>query len=629
MTQPATQHNSIESKELEPHGQLLKMLLPRAQSISIHDREGALLWSCEGLVEPELAELVESTLQNPSASRVDGEGFAHTLTSGATVYLFNLVDRPDRLVGVLAVLMDEREDSAQPFSMVSSIIKPLVECIQRQLVFCYEIESMRQSSSTMEKDLELLLSVSERHSADAEGDRLGQMVQSCVAHFRSDVGAIIVPDKNIRVIRVGTECDDTRVHTVEQTQKHLLKWAHRNKRPLVVNKVASGPAKGDPAPARFKILSCPIIDGNNQVTGVFALFNAPEGPDFNLRQLRLLDLLARRAASVLQENYDHATGVMTRQPFQDRVDAILAEAPEANHCMLYADMDKLHVINDTCGHQAGDEVIVRFAEIARNRVSDDDVIARIAGDRFAVFLSQRSSDEGHALAQDIATELNKLDFVRGDRSLQVSASFGVASFPDAGESCTAAMAAAEVACQAAKDRGRNRVEVYQDADMSIVRRHHDIHLVGHLQSALEQDSFRLDAQLIESLQETQAHPRYELLLRMMTDDGHAVPPNNFFSAAERHQLIPAIDRWVIKKALELLSAPQVGGIAEQTCFAINVSGQSLSNDEFLGFVEKRIAKSRVPPVSLCFEITETAAVANLGNAQRFIDRLGACRTLHV
>jgi EAL domain-containing protein (putative c-di-GMP-specific phosphodiesterase class I) len=209
----------------------------------------------------------------------------------------------------------------------------------------------------------------------------------------------------------------------------------------------------------------------------------------------------------------------------------------------------------------------------------------------------------------------------GQGSFEVSASLGVAPIGKGENALAHAMATAEIACKAAKDRGRNRVEVFQDSDQSIIRRHTDILVIGKLRDALGNDSFRLDAQPILPLRGNYGRPRFELLIRMLGDRGEIIPPGKFLSAAERYQLMPTIDRWVVRRACELLGAHSESVREEIARFAINLSGQSLQDESFLPFVVEQIQTSRLPANVLCFELTETATIGNLAKAQNFIKTL--------
>jgi ammonium transporter, Amt family len=209
----------------------------------------------------------------------------------------------------------------------------------------------------------------------------------------------------------------------------------------------------------------------------------------------------------------------------------------------------------------------------------------------------------------------------GQGSFEVSVCLGVAPIGRSDNPLAHALATAEIACKAAKDRGRNRVEMFQDSDQSIIRRHTDILVIGKLRDALGNDSFRLDAQPILPLRGNYGRPRFELLIRMLGDRGEIIPPGKFLSAAERYQLMPTVDRWVVRRSCELLGQHSASVGEDIARFAINLSGQSLQDESFLGFVIEQIRSSGLPPGVLCFELTETATIGNLEKAQNFMRSL--------
>jgi Amt family ammonium transporter len=203
----------------------------------------------------------------------------------------------------------------------------------------------------------------------------------------------------------------------------------------------------------------------------------------------------------------------------------------------------------------------------------------------------------------------------------VSTSAGVAELPESQNPLAHGLANAEIACKAAKDRGRDRAEIYQDGDQSIMRRHTDVLVVQRLHEAIANDRFVLYAQPILPLGAERSEPRFELLLRMLSEEGTPLPPEKFLSAAERYQLLPAIDRWVVKNALASLAAHADALKGRGLRFSINISGPSIADEAFLEFLETSIKGSGLAPESLCFELTETAAVTNLTRADRLMQRL--------
>ena len=230
-------------------------------------------------------------------------------------------------------------------------------------------------------------------------------------------------------------------------------------------------------------------------------------------------------------------------------------------------------------------------------------------------------EQAQEIAEVLRDALTQIGFVKDRHTVEVTASFGVAAVVNGHHPLSHALASAEIACKAAKDRGRNRVEVYAEGDQSIVRRYTDIALVGTVRAALLDQRFRLEAQPVVPLNGGSARPKFELLLRMNDDCGTSVPPDKFLSAAERYQLAPAIDRWVLQRVITMLRPQAVALEKMQACFAVNISGQSLGDADFALFTETALRECGLPLSLLSFEVTETAAVANIVRAEALIRRL--------
>ena len=599
---------------LNPYGQLIKMLMPRAICIAIYDREGAPLWLSDGCDGPEFQSLVDDALLGNSDAGFVGEW------GSDPAYVFQLRDAHRSLLGIVIIPTRETGSAAaRPFASVHGLIRPALEALTRELRNQCNIVDLQKDLSIRDADLALLAGASDIEG-DADADDFVQLVQKCVNHLGCTLGALLIPDKNIAVCRTAQGIPvGTGVDALSRTHHHLLAWIQVQRRTMAFNKAASsGPLGAVP----YKILCCPITQGALRVNGILTLFRPIEGADFDLRQIRIVELLARRVAHVLHNAYDPATGLLTRPAFEKRALAIInANDVRASHCVIYADLDRLHVINENLGMHVGDEVISRTAEVLRRALAPRMFAARISGDRFAVFLPESSLQIAQQLAGAFCTHLNQLGFTADAKAVDVSASFGIAIVTATKHPLSHALAAAEIACKAAKDRGRARVEIYQDADQSIVRRYEDVLLVGGLREAIDNDRFKLDAQVIVPLSGRGGGNRYELLLRMIDPSGETIAPDKFLSAAERYQLAPAIDRWVVQFVLEVLSPAASELMARGAHFAVNISGQSIGDEEFLAFIEDKLREYRLPPALLSFELTETAAVSNIVRAETLMRRL--------
>jgi Amt family ammonium transporter len=439
-----------------------------------------------------------------------------------------------------------------------------------------------------------------------------------VEHLGCHLGALVVPERNIAICR-APRGERPQVELLTKIHRHLLNWAQMQRRNLVINKVKVRPVELPP----FKILCVPVRHDSGRVSGFLVLFRAEDAPDFEPRTERLVELLSRKITTTLQNNYDPLTALLTRPAFEKQVRVQLAGRREAvPDCVLYFDVDLVHVINDNFGMHIGDEVISKIAELLRRKPRPGALAARIAGDRFAVYLPDCTLEFAQQIGVLLCRQCAELSYVRGEGTVQVSVSAGAAELPlDSQNRLAHGLANAEIACKAAKDRGRNRVEIFQDADQSIIRRSTDIVVVQTLHKALAADRFALFAQPILPLSVERKEPRFEILLRMAGENGELVPPDKFLSAAERYQLMPAIDRWVIRNSIGTLAgqAAQLRGRAMR--FSMNISGASIAAEEFLEFVEGTIRESGLPPEILCFELTETSAVSNLARAERMMQRL--------
>jgi diguanylate cyclase (GGDEF)-like protein len=378
-----------------------------------------------------------------------------------------------------------------------------------------------------------------------------------------------------------------------------------------------------PADEGYQTLLCPVTDQQGNVEGMLALLGRVNREPFNTAHRRFMSHVVRKVEYVIEKSFDSMTGLMNRSGFEAQMHEAWKslESDDDAHQVIYFDLDNLQLVNDTFGRKAGDEVIMRFARLLDTDLPRSAVLSRLTGDDFCILLTHADAEQGLKLAHQVREKGQSLRYLEGDKSLQITISIGVAEFNRKSGDEGASVTAARMACEAAKDHGRDRIEVYDDKNHSIIRRHDDMQLVAQIQQTLDSDGFVLLAQPIASLKSNSDVPRYEILLRMKDDDGSAVPSSAFFSAAERYQLMPQVDRWVISKTIASLS--DHADLIRDTgaVFSVNLSGQSLTDDGILEFIDEEIAAGGLQGSSLGFEVTESAAVSNLAKAQQFIDDL--------
>ena len=353
--------------------------------------------------------------------------------------------------------------------------------------------------------------------------------------------------------------------------------------------------------------------------------------DGGIRHLLIIQDLTESAQQAQQLEYleqrDVITGLLNRKEFERRMTRLLTGAAETGtpYVLCYIDIDQFKLVNDTAGHAAGDALIEQLATLIEVNFDDAALIARLGGDEFGALFADRT--EAHVLTQcdGLMQTIRNFRFTWRDRSFGVAVSIGVTAFLPEYDSAAAELAKADVACHMAKRGGRDRIHVYRDGDASAARHHGEMHLVSTISGALNKGRFRLYAQPILPLAVGSAgRTHYEILVRMIDEQGAPIVPDHFIPAAERYILMPAVDRWIIQK-LFTTEGDQLRAWHEehrdQFLFAVNLSGTSLGDEAFLPFLKRQFKSQHIPPASICFEITETAAIRSLHHARKFMREL--------
>ncbi|UCD67626.1 MAG: EAL domain-containing protein [Betaproteobacteria bacterium] len=328
-----------------------------------------------------------------------------------------------------------------------------------------------------------------------------------------------------------------------------------------------------------------------------------------------------------QATHDSLTGLINRAEFENRLKLALQSASKLgrHHAVLYLDLDQFKVVNDTCGHAAGDQLMRQAAGLLQRRLREGDTLARLGGDEFGVLLENCPPDHAARIAEELRQTTRDLNFVWETRSFTVSVSVGLVNIDDGLYTLSDVLSAADAACYMAKDKGRNRVQVYRRGDTEMTIRHGEMEWVARIQKALDEDRFVIYSQDIVPVHgRSQGGTHCELLVRMLNETGDIVPPMAFIPSAERYGLMPSIDRWVLRNALAIMTrVSAIDGRESISMCSINLSGATIGDETFLEYVREQVALFDVPRNLICFEVTETAAIANLERAFHFIEELKA------
>jgi diguanylate cyclase (GGDEF)-like protein/PAS domain S-box-containing protein len=323
-------------------------------------------------------------------------------------------------------------------------------------------------------------------------------------------------------------------------------------------------------------------------------------------------------------SHDVLTGLYNRQEFEQRAEQALeaAKSGEERFALCFIDVDQFKVVNDSCGHSAGDALLAHVGALLKGKTRWRDTLARLGGDEFAVLMEGTSLEDAMRAADALREEVQSFRFTWQEKVFRLSVSMGVVPISPDSPDVAGLLAAADVACQAAKEAGRNRVHAYEVDDVVLISRRREMQWAARLNSALDADRFELYRQFIQPLgdKRREVGDHYELLVRLKDEHGNAVSPARFIGAAERFGITPGIDRWVVSHAFEWLLANPAELERLAVC-SINLSAQSLADERFLPFLVDQLERTRLPGDRFCFEITETAAVSSYPRAQQFIERM--------
>jgi diguanylate cyclase (GGDEF)-like protein/PAS domain S-box-containing protein len=360
-----------------------------------------------------------------------------------------------------------------------------------------------------------------------------------------------------------------------------------------------------------EITASPVRGPSNSISGTVVVFH-------DVSELRGL---TRKMS--YQATHDPLTGLINRREFERRLDEAMdsAHADEAVHIVFYMDLDRFKAVNDTCGHLAGDNMLREVATLIKEQVRDSDFVGRLGGDEFGALLIGCPIEKARQIATDICNAVADYRFVWKDKIFNIGISVGLIEVSHVSGTLQDVMSAADSACYMAKQQGRGQVHIYSARDEAVARERGDIQWLRQLQTALHEDSFELAVQPIIAMSgRTESGPSVEVLIRLNDGQSRATNSAEFLRPAERYQMMPQIDRWVINAALAAISSGEIKLTTHRSC-AINLSSQTLGDESFLGFVVDALDRSGVAPSSVCFEVTEAAILSNVQHAQRFIEVL--------
>ena len=626
--------NALKQVKFDNFFKLTGNLSGRIAAIGVFNRRAEPLWEVSYAEGDSIERLRAVARQHPLKQRGHVNGLeTRQLAPDHRVFLVPLLDADNRPVATLIGLSADRVAVHSLQSPpIGDALTALADCLEAEIHLLQmlskkekELESMADELVERYEELNLVYEAERDNPEATQGqEALRNLVYSCTDFLDVGMSALLLPGKGVAVYHFnpsGGLVNTSKL--VSSIKQDIATWMIANGAPLVVNKALDAINYEIVYASPEKLLAYPVVNGDSKIIGLLAIANSSSRPDFTNSDRNLLEVLAKKVSNIVQANFDPLTGLENLRSFEWNVHEALTEARERGqtHAILEIDIDHFGVVNDIWGRQAGDQLLNETAQLIKKAVRARDIVGRLSGDTFAVLLESCPIESATQLAQNVCEQVSGMAFEWQGHTHDVSISVGIAPITAESPSVNDLFSSVEVALKSAKERCNNSIEVFEVGDDDLARRRAEIQWVSQIQTALRDDRFQLYAQPIRSLQAGNPEFHYEILLRMQGEEDRVIAPGEFLPAAERYHLMPGIDRWVIRNTFErLLTFSRINSRC-RCPVAINLSGQSLSDASFLQFVLDQLEGLGGYRRDICFEVTESAAIANIQEAKTFISQV--------
>jgi len=606
------------------YADLISNSLGRSISVSVYDVTGEQVWDNQSTdVSNDYLNMTQLMANAEIKSRDDAIQWLK-INNNLSGFLSAVVDNAGEPVGNIAIIFscDADEDEDLLFNKFVPSIKAVVSSIVTEYALTQELEAMAAELSERYDELNLIYTTEDDVQKQSETNEVLQnLVQNCVDYLDVSLTALVVPECHIDFHHCNPKysMDDT-PYVLEKIKTDFIPYFQKSLCPDVFNSPQDYQKQGLNCILPGKLVSVPFIAKDGSCRGILASFKSNTQPDYTNSDRNLLLAMIKKVAKILNSRFDALTGLLNRQAFEFSLEATLLAAKQQNtrSTLLFIDVDQTQIINDTASYHGGDAALRKIASIFKSKIAEQDTLARIGGDVFGVLLYDFDDDKAIRFAEDVRQTVSDQDFHWKNIPLELTVSIGVCEINPKSVSIASIFSGAEVACDAAKEQGRNKVCVYSEKNTEIIERKGALHWVGRIQEAFRKDMFEIYAQPIEVINGRSYGFHFEILLRIQDENGKIFSPGAFLQAAERYQMMPSLDKYVIKSTLAILSSYWSQIVHHNGTIAINLAGQSIASSGFLEYLIDAVESSVIPAQNICFEVTETTALGNLEEARNFI-----------
>ena len=620
---------SLTSHDFHHFTRVLSALVPGFSGGALYELASGNLWTSAGFsksVEDEVRISLAEQKGGP-ASAVAGELQPKRLSNDSLLFSHTLSNHIQEPVGTIFLLIrpEKGVDAHALEKKMAEAIKAIAAILSEGHRLNSELDAMADELSIRYEELNLVYeTVDQTDDFAAIQQTLKLLVKNCAIALDAPYSVLILLDKKICLNHASNTHVIDNKDSLDKQLNRLYAWTTKSSLPLVIND------ENDPVWDKlhmklpYKLLSYPVYDKTGKTLGVIASLKEKSAADFVNSDRNLLMVMANKASKIIQSNYDLLTGLLNLEAFKYLLRGIhFSPSPlvPESHALLYIDIDHMKVINETIGHEAGDAVLRALGRLLKGTIRDKDFAARMGGDIFGVLLYNSSPERAMITAKRFKSKIEQLRLSWDGKDISVTASMGLASLSAESPDIESALDEAEIACNSAKAQGKSRIRFFKFGDVDHTIMKNEMWWVNILQEALSKNDLQLYCQKIHPFKNEVGLLFNEILVRILDDKGEIVTPQEFIPAAERYQLMPGIDRWVIDNTLKLLEKKWEKLQHLRTLWSINISGQSFMDETFLDFITSSLQSSAVPADRICFEITETAAIGDLIAAQFFITSL--------
>jgi len=618
----------LKTINFEKYFLLMSRLLPAASGLAACDETGRLIAAGNNACDLKPDERIQfssfaSTSNDPPFENICLLAFDDARTM---IKIDAHTSSGKGIASLLAIVGNDTLDlNNEGQAVIVEALRTISSCIAKEYELTAELDDMADELAIRYEELNLVYDdvgdVSE-HEDDAEA--FNQLLHNCIEHLDVALSVLAFPgqDSTSYVARSRDPIGES-YNLVQQLIGPLFTWVKDNRESVIIN----GP--GDSLRSElcqdipYKIMAFPVTGSQGTITGILVCLNHMYATDFYNSDRNLLELMSRKITKILQMKYDALTGLMNPRIFQPILEKAVASANMQGliHSFMNIDLDQLKVINDSMGREAGDAAIRLVADTLRESLRATDTVSYLGEGRFGVLLERCQMDQGLRVAENVRKAVAETGFSRDSKVLEVSVSIGMALIDPYTRNTDAVLEAAEIARESAKEYGRNRIQVYSRDDKDLAARKEQMQWVNRIQSALREDQFRVYAQTIEPLGDTNENYHFEILVRLLGSDGAVILPGKFIPAAERFNLMPMIDRWVIDKTFSVLNEHGFAQSPQEGVVSINLAGQSLSDKGLIDYISRKLTEYNLATDCICFEVTETSAIGDMESAKYIMSSL--------